>query len=60
MHHGSVRLGAGWQVLAVGLTEDAVLVVLLKQRQNITGLIDQVLVYLLIYKNSLIVFYMVW
>ncbi len=43
MHHGSVRLGAGWQVLAVGLTEDAVLVVLLNT-QTYKHMIDQVLI----------------
>lgn len=31
MHHGSVRLGAGGQVLSVGLTENAVLVELLNR-----------------------------
>lgn len=32
VHHGSVGLGAGRQALAVGLAEDAVLVVLLDKR----------------------------
>lgn len=46
MHHGSVGLGAGRQVLAVGLTEDAVLVVLLSTQthEDITALIDQALI----------------
>lgn len=42
MHHGTIGLGARRLVLAVGLTEDAVLVELLNIRQDITSSIDQV------------------
>lgn len=40
MHHGSIGLGAGRQVLPVGLTEDAVLVVLLNTRTAVIDLSD--------------------
>lgn len=42
MHHGSVGLGAGRQVLAIGLTEDAVLVVLLDtgRQTDVTAPVD--------------------
>lgn len=40
MHHGSIGLGAGRQVLSVGLTEDAVLVVLLNTRTAVIDLSD--------------------